>query len=159
MIKRLVIVVLGLVCTFQLSAEIKLSGIFGDNMVIQRDVPVMIWGWGDKGESVTVHFNGQHRKTRVMKNGRWELELEKMPFGGPYDMTIVGRENTIRIGNILIGDIWFCSGQSNMEFQVKEAYNAAGEIESADYFMIRSLNVPRTINALPQENVKGQWEV
>ena len=58
MIKRLVIVVLGLVCIFQLSAEIKLSGIFGDNMVIQRDAPVMIWGWGDKGESVTVHFNG-----------------------------------------------------------------------------------------------------
>ena len=159
MIKRLVIVVLGLVCIFQLSAEIKLSGIFGDNMVIQRDAPVMIWGWGDKGESVTVHFNGQHRKTRVTKNGRWELVLEKMSFGGPYDMTIVGRENTIRIGNILIGDIWFCSGQSNMEFQVKEAYNASGEIEAADYSMIRSLNVPRTINALPQDDVKGRWEV
>ena len=82
MIKRLVIVVLGLVCIFQLYAEIKLSGIFGDNMVIQRDAPVMIWGWGDKGESVTVHFNGQYRKTKVTKNGRWELELKKCLLEG-----------------------------------------------------------------------------
>lgn len=159
MARRFVTVVLGLVYILQLPAEIRLSGVFGDNMVIQRDTPVKIWGWGDKGESVAVHFNGQHRKTKVMKNGRWEVELEKMPFGGPYEMTVAGRKNTIRIGNILIGDIWFCSGQSNMEFQVKEAYNAAGEIESADYAMIRSLNVPRTISALPQENVKAQWEV
>ena len=144
---------------FQTSATIRLSGVFGDNMVIQRDVPIKVWGWGDKGEKVTVRFNGQKENTKVGRDGYWKVALKEMPFGGPYDMTVSGGDNTIELSNILIGEVWFCSGQSNMEFQVKLSDNAAKEIETADYPMIRSLNVPRTVRSTPQEDINGRWEV
>ena len=159
MIRKFVVIILGLLGIADLSAMIKVSGVFADNMVIQRDAPVKVWGWGDKGELVTVIFNGQNLRTRTNNDGYWELQLKEMPFGGPYEMTVSGKSNEIKIKNILIGDVWVCSGQSNMEFQVKLSANAPKEIEAANYPMIRSLNVSRTVNASPQEDMAGEWEI
>lgn len=159
MIRKFIVIILGLLGITDLSAMIKVSGVFADNMVIQRDAPVKVWGWGDKGETVTVIFNGQNQRTRTNNDGYWELQLKEMSFGGPYEMTVSGKSNEIKIKNILIGDVWVCSGQSNMEFQVKLSANAPTEIEAADYPMIRSLNVSRTVNALPQEDMTGEWEI
>lgn len=156
---RLITIIVGLICVTSLSAEIRISGVFNDHMVIQRDAPVKVWGWGDKGESITVTLNRQSRKTKVNNSGYWELQLKEMAYGGPYEMTVAGWSNKIRIKNILIGDIWICSGQSNMEFQVKTSDNAPKEIETANYPMIRSLNVSRTVSALPQEDISDKWEI
>ena len=155
MIRKFVVIILGLLGIADLSAMIKVSGVFADNMVIQRDAPVKVWGWGDKGELVTVIFNGQNQRTRTNNDGYWELQLKEMPFGGPYEMIVSGKSNEIKIKNILIGDVWVCSGQSNMEFQVKLSANAPKEIEAANYPMIRSLNVSRTVNA----SLKKIWQV
>ena len=130
MIRKFIVIILGLLGITDLSAMIKVSGVFADNMVIQRDAPVKVWGWGDKGETVTVIFNGQNQRTRTNNDGYWELQLKEMSFGGPYEMTVSGKSNEIKIKNILIGDVWVCSGQSNMEFQVKLSANAPKEIEA-----------------------------
>ena len=84
MIRKFVVIILGLLGIADLSAMIKVSGVFADNMVIQRDAPVKVWGWGDKGELVTVIFNGQNQRTRTNNDGYWELQLKEMPFGGHY---------------------------------------------------------------------------
>jgi len=153
------VLILGFVCLQPVFPNVKLAGIFGDNMVLQRDEPVRIWGQADTGEKVAVRFNGQQKKATTGKNGYWEVTLSAMKFGGPFELTVEGKNSTVRLKNVLIGDVWICSGQSNMEFQVKNAFNAQKDIENADYPLIRSVNVPRTIEGKPLEDIQVTWEV
>jgi len=139
--------------------NVKFAGIFGDNMVLQRDAPVKIWGKADKGEQVILKFSGQQKKAKADKNGYWEVTLDEMKFGGPFELSAQGKSNTVTLKNILIGDVWICSGQSNMEFRVKSAFNAQKDIENADYPQIRSVNVPRTIEGKTLEDIDVKWEV
>ncbi len=113
-------------------AEVSLPKIFSDNMVLQRDMPVKIWGWAEEGESVTVSFNDQTIKSTSDKNGNWRVVLKPAQAGGPYSMTVQA-SNKIELKNILIGEVWICSGQSNMQWEVKRANDANAEIASADY--------------------------
>lgn len=140
-------------------AEVSMPGIFSNNMVIQRDKPVTIWGWAGKNEKVEVSFNGQTATTKGDAKGRWKVSLKPMVHGGPYVMTVKGKGNTVTFDNVLIGDVWLCSGQSNMEWKVKDANNAGMEISNANYPNIRSFNVARDIRLAPSENVKGDWAV
>jgi len=142
-----------------LKADVKLPGYFSDNMVIQRDAPVKIWGWADKNENVSIRFNGKSLNTKAGNNGTWEVTLPAMAFGGPYTMTVKGKNNSIELSNILIGDVWYCGGQSNMEWNVKNSMNAAKEIEMADYPQIRSLRAPNIISPVPLENFDAKWEI
>lgn len=142
-----------------LQAEVKLPGIFTDNMVIQRDQPVNIWGWADKNETVEVTFNGQKKKVKAGRNGKWMAQLKAMPVGGPYSLTVKGKSNTIELNNILLGDVWICSGQSNMEWVVASSNNARAEIAAANHPNIRSFNVVKEISMEPLNDLKGNWDV
>jgi len=143
----------------RVAAEVRLPQILGSNMVVQRQQEVKVWGWGDPREAVTVMFNGQTVKTRTSKDGKWMVALKPMEAGGPFTMTIRGK-NTIQLENILIGDVWICSGQSNMEWKVADANNGAEEIMSASHPEIRLFDVPRNIQVKPVDDIpEASWNV
>ncbi len=151
----------GLLLIFALltNAEVRLPHLIGDHMVLQRDQELRIWGWADPREKVTVHFNGAVESTRAGRDGKWLITLPPMEAGGPYPMKVRGR-NIIELENILIGDVWVCSGQSNMEYPV-EAFPWAGEESArARYPEIRLFTVPRATRLTPSdEAVGGEWQV
>lgn len=135
-------------------ANITLPKIFTANMVLQRDRPVTVWGSSAAGEAVAVTFNGQTQKTKGGKDGAWQVQLAPMKYGGPFTMTLTGK-NTIQLNNILIGDVWICSGQSNMEFIVQNTNNAAKEIEAGEHPAIRLFTVQKATAWQPQKDLAG----
>ena len=141
------------------SAEVKLPRIIGNNMLLQRNAECKIWGWADKGEKVTVSFRGVVRTAKTGTDGKWMVIFPAMPEGGPYQMKISGK-NTISLENILVGDVWVCSGQSNMEFNLANTNNSEEEIAGARYPEIRLFQVPHNIQFTPAEDVEqGEWKV
>ena len=142
-----------------LFAEVNLSPIFGSNMVLQRDVPIHIWGEADKNELVTFSFKGFTGKVKASKVGKWSFQLPAMKYGGPFTMIINGKSDTITLNNILIGDVWVCSGQSNMEFSLAESYTGKEETLASENKNIRLLTVPKTIQTQEQNDIpKVSWE-
>src|SRR4029077_17747551 len=93
-------------------AEVKAHHLFSDNMVLQQNIKVPVWGTADEGENVTVRFQGQEESTTAA-NGKWMVRLEKLKAGGPFELTISGK-NRLELKNVLVGEVWICSGQSNM---------------------------------------------
>jgi sialate O-acetylesterase len=141
-----------------LSASIRMPAIFSDNMVLQREVPVRIWGWADPGERVTVILGDQKKSARAGRDGRWEASLPPMRAGGPFQLRVQGK-SSVTLSNILVGDVWLCSGQSNMEWPVSRSADADLEISGADYPGIRLFTVPRHMAASPQNDLAGgSWE-
>ncbi|MBT4482910.1 MAG: sialate O-acetylesterase, partial [Candidatus Latescibacteria bacterium] len=124
------------------TADVKLSALISDNMVLQRGMNARIWGWADPGERVTVELSNSRKSTAAGNNGSWSVELDPMKAGGPYKMSVTGN-NSIVIENVLVGDIWVCSGQSNMEWHVKYSDNAEKEIADGNYPMIRLFRVKK----------------
>jgi sialate O-acetylesterase len=144
--------------SFILKAEVRLPHLIGSNMVLQRNQEIRIWGWAERGEKVTVHFNGTVESKRAGWDGKWLITLPAMEAGGPYTMKVRGR-NIIELENILIGDVWVCSGQSNMEFRVEAFPWAAEESALADFPEIRLFTVPKNAQPSPAEEIAGgQWE-
>jgi len=139
-------------------ADVRLPNVFSDNMVLQRDKAIKVWGWASPGEKVRVLLSGKAAETTAGADGEWKVELPAMGAGGPHTLTVTGK-NTVKISNILVGEVWVCSGQSNMEFELKWARNAQQEIKNADYPRIRMLLVPRTPAGLPLNDVKARWFV
>jgi len=126
-------------------------------MVFQREAPVKIWGWASKGEAVTVSINGQSAKASVGKDGTWAVSLKPLPVGGPYQLTIKGKQTSYTFNNIMSGDIWVCSGQSNMEMPLAgwgKVLNYEKEIEEANYPDIRLLVVYNKIAGTPQKDAE-----
>lgn len=145
-----------------LQATIRLPHIFSDNMVLQRDKPIKLWGWADKNESVEVNFMSQTKKVKSDKSGYWTLYLDQVAVGGPYTLEVKGKNNSITLHNILMGDVWLCSGQSNMEMPVHgwgSVYNYEEEIKNAEYPQIRAFNVAKNMNAEPEKDFNGAWTV
>jgi sialate O-acetylesterase len=143
--------------SLQLSAQVTLPKVIGNHMVLQRNEQVKIWGWADKGERVTVSMAGQSVRTKADKGGKWEVSLEPMKAGGPYDMQIQGK-NLITLEDILVGDVWVCSGQSNMEWPVYNSNNAEEEIPNASYPEIRLFDVPHNVQLMPVDDLpSGEW--
>ncbi|MDR2948493.1 MAG: 9-O-acetylesterase [Prevotella sp.] len=142
-----------------LHAEVKLPRIFSDNMVLQRDKPIKIWGWADKNETVEVSFINQTKKVKADKNGNWILLLDPVAYGGPYTMEVKGKNNKISFDNILVGEVWLCSGQSNMEWTVENIMNATTEIREANHPQIRTFNVDKDISTKPKDELNGAWQV
>jgi sialate O-acetylesterase len=141
---------------FSVHAEIKLPSLVGSNMVLQRDMPILVWGFGTPDEQLTISFNNKLTKTKVSESGKWTAILPKMKAGGPYTMTLTGT-NKLVLENILIGDVWLCSGQSNMEFALKSGLNAEQEIADAKYPAIRLYTVAKKIALKPEEDSQGSW--
>ncbi len=147
-----------LVCTISSFALVKLPSLVSDGMVLQRDKPIKIWGWADPGEKITTQFNGSVYATVTDSEGRWKLVLPALRAGGPYEMTIKGT-NEIKLKDILIGEVWVCGGQSNMELtmsRVKETYPK--EIENSENKFIRQFFVKGNWNFHEQQNMEsGTW--
>ncbi len=137
-------------------AAVRLPAVIGDNMVLQRGQSVPVWGWADNGEKVTVAIGGQVRSVKTDNNGKWMIHLDPLTVGGPYSMTVQGT-NKILVNNIYVGDVWICSGQSNMELMVSECDNAAEEIAAADHPDIHLLSVPFKGTNIPQSDFKAKW--
>jgi sialate O-acetylesterase len=136
-------------------ADIKLPAVFSDSMVLQRDKPIAVWGWAGDGEKVSVSLNGQ-AATAQAENGKWIAYLPKMAAGGPHKLEARGN-NSITVENILIGDVWICSGQSNMEWPMTRSFEPQKDIASAENDQIRLFTVPKLKSLKPVEDVKGQW--
>ncbi|SFE80420.1 sialate O-acetylesterase [Chitinophaga sp. CF118] len=144
-------------------ADVRLPALVGSNMVLQRNKPLHIWGWADKGEKVTITFLNSTYKATTAANGKWEVVLPARPAGGPYSMTVKGN-NTITLDNILIGEVWIASGQSNMEMPLNgwgHVLNAEQEVKAANYPEIRLFQINHTTSTAPQEDVvtwQGGWQ-
>ncbi|MCA9003925.1 MAG: sialate O-acetylesterase [Planctomycetaceae bacterium] len=138
-------------------AEIKLPAIIGDHMVLQQGQKNPLWGWADPGEKITVTVNGQTHSATADDNGKWKVTLEPLKVGGPYEITIKGKE-TITLKDVLSGEVWICSGQSNMAWTVGSSNDADLEIMTANYPKIRLISVPQVGTQEPQDNFNGQWE-
>ena len=152
-----------LLLSFSLFAEVRLPRLFGDNMVLQRDKPIAVWGWASPGEKVTVHFSGQTKTVKADKQGQWTLRLDPMSAGGPYQMTVNGGKGEKTFSNVMIGEVWICSGQSNMEMPIAgwgKINNYQDEIAAANFDAIRQIKVPTTVALIPQTDIpSGEWKV
>lgn len=157
--KKNVLIFLFAILSQYVSAKVVLPKIFADNMVLQRNVPIPIWGWADPNEKIQVSFHQQVKSVKADKKGKWVLRLDAEVAGGPFCLTIKG-ENTIQIRNVLVGEVWMCSGQSNMEWTVGQSLNAEKEIAEANYPFIRHIKILKTISSLPQDDIsEGSWKI
>jgi len=160
MFKKCCLLLAGIISLYlHAQAKVILPKIFSDNMVLQRNGLIPVWGWADKNEKIEVRFNNQVKSVKADKNGKWLIRLDAENAGGPYDMTIKGK-NTVQIRNILVGEVWICSGQSNMEWTVGQSMNAKQEISAANNPFIRHIKIQRDISSLPQNDINaGDWQI
>ncbi|MCX7009642.1 MAG: sialate O-acetylesterase [Kiritimatiellaeota bacterium] len=143
---------------FAAHAEVKPHPLFTDGAVLQRDVSVPVWGKAKAGEKVTVEFRGQTATATADAEGNWKACLAKSDAGGPFTMVIRG-ENTITLTNVCVGEVWVCSGQSNMGFTLSSADNAAAAIAASADPQLRLFKVPNVTAETPQYSVKAAWAV
>jgi sialate O-acetylesterase len=140
--------------------SLKLARLFSDHLVFQRDKPIKIWGWAKPNERVEVVMNNGKNAVSANSEGKWTAELPAMPAGGPYEVSVKTKSQEIKIQDVLIGEVWLCSGQSNMEWRVKQADNATKEISEANYPIIRHFEVAHELEFEPQKDLKsGDWKV
>lgn len=140
-------------------ATVKLASVFGNEMVLQQKQENPIWGVANPGEIVTVSINGQTVSAAANGSGDWKVMVGPFNAGGPYTMTVTGASNALQVTNILLGEVWICSGQSNMFFPLSKAANSTVEIQTANYPKIRLLSIPRMAKATPQTTFTAPWKV
>ncbi len=143
-------------------AELRLPKVFGNNMVLQRDSAVPVWGWADPGARVTVQFADQTKQCVADAAGRWTVRLDAMPASAE------GRTLTVTVGDgqekaaftaVLVGEVWLCSGQSNMQWSVNQSKNPADEIANARWPLIRHIAIPRVPSGHPRDDVDASWQI
>jgi sialate O-acetylesterase len=135
-------------------AELKLHGLFGDGMILQRDMPCPVWGSAAPGEEITVSIVGQTKTTKAGADGRWMLKLDPLPAGGPHELKV----NKVTLHDVMVGEVWLASGGSNMEMPVKAALLAGTEPDESPVAMIRFFVVPRRDSEKPLTDVEGAWK-
>jgi len=138
-------------------AEVRLPAIISDHMVVQAGVPVKVWGWADDKETVEVSIGG--KSASAVSDGTWNVELPALKAGAIHELTVKGAANSITVQDVLVGEVWIGSGQSNMQWSVKLSSNPDAEIAAAQYPGIRLFDVPRTVATAPQDDVKATWKV
>lgn len=138
-------------------AEVRLPAIIGNNMVLQKDIPLPIWGWAEPGEEITVTMGSDTATAKADAAGKWKVTLKPVKdAGGPHEMLVKGK-NEIKIGNILIGEVWAGSGQSNMQWSVQQSMNSAQEIAEAKFPTIRLFVIPLVPSGTPADTVNAKW--
>ncbi|MDX1941074.1 MAG: sialate O-acetylesterase [Saprospiraceae bacterium] len=158
--KLLTITSLLLFTLFVNAQPLETSAIFTDHMILQRDVQVPVWGWAAANEKINITFNNKTYTDKADKQGKWRILLPIMPAGGPYDIKIAGKNKIIDIKDIMFGDVWLASGQSNMEWPVAAANNAQKEIAAANDHKIRHFYVPHEGSEMPQDKINGgPWQM
>ena len=136
------------------AADVKLPGVFGDHMVLQREMPVPVWGWADPAEQVTVTLGEQSKTATADGAGKWCVKFDPIKAGGPLELKVQGKTNSVQFTDVLVGEVWLCSGQSNMAMSVSGVTNKDAEIASADYPKIRLYTVDRKPAAEPQGQLR-----
>jgi sialate O-acetylesterase len=139
--------------------DVRLPAIFNDHMVLQQKQPIRIWGWADEGETVTVKIGDASSTATPNESGRWQVELPARPASKqPVAISVQGK-NKLTINDVLIGEVWLCSGQSNMEWPVAASTNAAAEIAAGKFPAIRHIKVPLVPSTVPLDDFKSEWQV
>jgi sialate O-acetylesterase len=138
-------------------AHVEMPGVFGDGMVLQRDSPIAFWGRAEVGEAVTVRLGEHEVRTQADTAGSWRLELPAHPAGGPHTVTVTGN-NSIEFDNVLIGEVWICSGQSNMEWPLERTDGAEAAIEAAGDPLLRGIQVRHRLAGMPARDIEGEWQ-
>lgn len=139
-------------------ADVKLPKVIGDHMVLQQDKPLLFWGWADAGEEVTVQVGESSAKTVATAKGEWKVALPAVKQAGPVAVKVAGK-NVIEIKDVLVGEVWLCSGQSNMEMGVGAVANGKEEIAKANHPQIRLFATPKRVSATEQADVEAEWKV
>jgi sialate O-acetylesterase len=142
--------------TAHAQSAVRPNALFSDGAVLQQGMKVPVWGTANDGEKVTVKFAGQEVSTTA-KDGRWRVELAPLKAGGPTEMTIAG-ENTVKLSNILVGEVWIASGQSNMQWSVKQSDNPEQNVKESANPQIRLITIPRRSTPEPQGDVDAKWQ-
>jgi len=145
-----------------IAADLKLAGVFTDHTVLQRDKPAPIWGWAAPGEPITVRFGEQKKTGKVDATGKWLIRLDPMPASSEgkvlsVETSVAGQKTEIH--DVLVGDVWICSGQSNMHFQLKSASKAEEEIASANHPKLRFFTVNHQFAQAPCIDAAGEWKI
>ncbi|MEK0426984.1 MAG: hypothetical protein RJB11_3075 [Planctomycetota bacterium] len=140
-------------------ADVKVPALFADHMVLQRERPIKFWGWADPQETVEVRFGSASAKAIADANGKWQLELPAMPASKTASSLSIQGKNKIEIKDVLVGEVWVCSGQSNMEWSVAASMNPQEEIAAAKYPLIRHIKVPLVPSVVPIDNFQANWQV
>jgi len=138
-------------------ADVKLHALFTDNAVFQRDIAVPVWGIADPGEEVTVSCGSQKKSVKAGADGAWKVRLDPMKAGGPLEMTVTGK-NTLAVKNILVGEVWICSGQSNMEMSLRSCAGGKEAVEASANPKIRLFTVPKKPAEAPVRDVNASWK-
>ncbi|WP_295771079.1 sialate O-acetylesterase [uncultured Mucilaginibacter sp.] len=140
--------------------QLRLPHYYTNHMVLQRDKPVKFWGWNVPGKGVSVRLNGKLLNANAGIDSVWTVMLPVMKAGGPYTISVQAGADTVSINDIYFGDVWFCGGQSNMNFRMRQIMNHDKELADADYPLIRTFNVPLIGAEEPQKDVlKSNWLV
>ena len=155
-------VALGLVAgggfTLAARAEVRLPKVFSSHMVLQQEKPLVVWGWADPNEKVTVTLSTASQQVQANERGEWKVVLPAMKAGGPYTLTVSG-STKVEFEDVMLGEVWLCSGQSNMEMGIGMARDAKEEIAAANYPGIRLLKVTKSWKPEPQNDIEGTWKV
>ena len=137
-------------------ADVRLPALFSDNMVLQQKAAVPVWGWADEGEDVAITFRGKTVKATAT-GGKWMVKLGRLKAGGPDTLVIQGK-NRIELKNVLVGEVWVCSGQSNMEFPLKSSFESAQDVSACANSNLRLFLVTKARTESPVTDVKAQWQ-
>ncbi len=137
--------------------NIKNTAIFGEHMVLQRSQKDPVWGWADPGEKVTVQIAGQTHSAVANDQGHWKVVLDPIQAVGPFTLSVAGK-NRIELSDVLVGEVWLCSGQSNMQFAVNSSNDGDLEALTANFANIRLITVPQVGTQEPQSDFKGEWQ-
>ena len=157
--KRLLILCLIFVQTASM-AQLKLARLFSDHVVLQRQKTIPVWGWATPKEKVTVTLANQKQVTTADASGKWTVKFAPMEAGGPYALSVVAKSGKLAVSDILLGEVWLCSGQSNMEWPVKQADNFKAEKKNANFPQIRHFFVAHDVVTQPQsELTSGEWKI
>jgi sialate O-acetylesterase len=140
------------------AADVKIPTILGDRMVLQRDKSVPVWGSAEAGEAVTVDFAGQKKTATAGADGAWRVVLDPMPASAEGRVLTIAGKNTIALKDVLVGEVWVCSGQSNMQWELHQSTEADLEVLTAKYPALRMISVPQVASQKPLTEFKGQWE-
>lgn len=139
-------------------SQTKVASIFQNNMVLQAGIEIPVWGTGNSGDSVEVIFKGQSEKTVIEENGGWFLKLKPEEYGGPFELKIICKDTTA-LSNVLVGEVWICSGQSNMTMKLRSVNNYEHEINNANYPKMRLCTVPLTLSPEPSHQIEiSGWD-
>lgn len=148
---------LGLCLVGTAAAKLRLPAVISSGMVLQRESAAPVWGWADVGQEVTVKVAGQTKTAQAGEDGKWMLKLDPLAAGGPHRVEISAGAEKVALENVLVGEVWLCSGQSNMEWAVNSSNNPQEEVAAANYPNVRLFYIAKRPATQPQDDVPSKW--